>query len=151
MKNNFNTELDFILEELVVEYENQFKGIKFYTEEAPQTIKEEITQKVMDKFGLKDWEINLLYQNLLIDKYIKVIEPLSISFEGLIFRNKGGYTQKEISLNSENLRIQRLENDLNKSTYWLMIFTALLAFGTLVAAWHFGIEVWKFYHSASSH
>lgn len=151
MEKNYNTQLDFVLEELVIAYENQFKGIKFYTEEAPQTIKDEITQKVMNKFGLKDWEINLLYQNLLIDKYIKSLEPLSISFEGLIFRNKGGYTQKNINLNSENIRIQRLEDDLSKTSHWLMIFTALLAFGTLISAWYFAIEIWKYYHSASPH
>lgn len=144
-KFKINTELDFILEELIIAYEDQFKGIKFYTEAAHQSVKDNITQKVMDKFGLKDWEINLLFQKLLIDKYINSVEPLSISFEGLIFRNKGGYTQKEITLNSENLRIQNLENELNKSTYWLMIFTALLAFGTAISAWYFGIEIWKFY------
>lgn len=144
-KFKINTELDFILEELIIAYEDQFKGIKFYTEAAHQSVKDNITQKVMDKFELKDWEINLLFQKLLIDKYINSVEPLSISFEGLIFRNKGGYTQKEIILNSENIRIQNLENELNKSTYWLMIFTALLAFGTAISAWYFGIEIWKFY------
>ena len=146
MEKKYYKELDFILEELTLRYENEFKGIIFHTEGVHQTTKEELTKKLVAKFGLKDWEVNLLFQNLLIDKYIKSIEPLSISFEGLIFRNRGGYTQQFISLNSENLRIQKLENELNKSTYWLMIFTALLAFGTLVAAWHFGIEIWKFYH-----
>lgn len=145
MEKKYYKELDFILEELTLIYENEFKGIKFYTEDIHHTTKDELTKKLHAKFGLKDWEINLLYQNLLIDKYIKSIEPLSISFEGLIFRNKGGYTQQFTSLNSENLRIQNLEKDLNNSTHWLMIFTALLAFGTAISAWYFGIEIWKYY------
>lgn len=149
MEKNYNTELDFILEELIVAYENQFKGIKFYAEDTHKSTKEEISQKVADKFGLKDWEINLLYQNLLIDNNIKSIEPISISMGGLVFRNNGGYTQRDLRLNSENLRIQTVENDLRKSSYGLMIFTALLAFGTLISAWYFAIEIWQFYNSSS--
>ncbi|OFY86159.1 MAG: hypothetical protein A3F72_06815 [Bacteroidetes bacterium RIFCSPLOWO2_12_FULL_35_15] len=147
MEKNYNTELDFVLEELIVAYENQFRGVNFYAEDSHKTIKEEISQKVADKFGLKDWEINLLYQNLLIDNNIKSIEPISISLGGLVFRNNGGYTQRDLRLNSENLRIQTVENDLRKSSRGLMIFTALLAFGTLISAWYFAIEVWKFYNS----
>lgn len=150
MEKNYNTELDFVLEELIVAYENQFRGIKFYAEDVPKTTKEEITEKVTAKFGLKDWEINLLYQNLLIDNNIKSIDPLLISMGGLVFRNNGGYTQRDLRLHSENLRIQTVEDDLRKSSRGLMIFTALLAFGTLISAWHFAIEVWKFYHSSSN-
>lgn len=149
MEKNYNTELDFILEELIVVYENQFRGIRFYAEDTHKTTKEEISQKVTDKFGLKDWEINMLYQNLLIDSNIKSIEPLSISLSGLVFRNNGGYTQRDLRLNSESLRIQTVENDLRKSSYGLMIFTGLLAFGTLISAWYFAIEIWQFYYPAT--
>lgn len=148
MEKNYNAELDFVLEELIVAYEDQFRGIKFYADEVPKTTKEIISQKAIDKFGLKDWEINLLYQSLLIDNNIKSIEPLPISLGGLVFRNNGGYTQKAIRLNSENLRIQTLENDMRKSSYGLMIFTGLLAFGTLISAWYFAIEIWRFYNSS---
>jgi hypothetical protein len=144
---NFNTELDFILEELVTDYENQFKGIKFYSEESHKTIKEEITQKLKTKFGIKEWETDLLYYNLLVDKKIKSIEPLSISLDGLVCLNNGGYTQKHIQLNSENKRIRDLENSAKKNAYRLVIFTALLALGTLIPAWFFAIEIWEFYHS----
>jgi|ERR1035437_3619476 hypothetical protein len=149
MEKNYNTELDFVLEELLVAYENQFNGIKFYSEETPKTLKEEITKRVSDKFRLKEWEINLLYQNLLIDKNIISIEPLSISFEGLVFKNNGGYTQKNINLNSVRLHIQKIENDLGKTSLGLMLFTAIVSFGTMVSAWYFAIEIWKYYHSSS--
>jgi hypothetical protein len=144
---NFNTELDFALEELVIAYENQFKGVKFYSEESHQTIRDEITEKLSRKFDLKEWETDLLYHNLLIDKYIRGIEPLTISLDGLVFINNGGYTQKDIRLNSENLRIRDLENSAKKNSHRLVVFTALLAFGTLIPAWYFAIEIWKYYHS----
>ena len=97
---DFNTELDYILEELVIAYENQFKGIHFYAEESHKTVKEEITQKLKNQFDIKDWETDLLYHNLLLDKYITSFEPLSISLDGLVFINNGGYVQKNIRLKS---------------------------------------------------
>ena len=146
MNNNYNTELDFILEELIKAYENQFKGIKFYQEESQQKLSDEISQKLKIKFGLKDWEIDLLYHNLLIDKYIKSIDLLTISLDGLIFRNNGGYTEKTAKLNSENLRIRQLEESTKKNAFGLVVFTALLAIGTLISAWYFAIEIWIYYH-----
>ena len=143
---DFNTELDYILEELVIAYENQFKGIHFYAEESHKTVKEEITQKLKNQFDIKDWETDLLYHNLLLDKYINSFEPLSISLDGLVFINNGGYIQKNIRLNSENKRIRALENSTRKSAYGLVIFTALLAVGTLIPAWYFALEIWAFYH-----
>lgn len=148
MGKNYNTELDFILDELVIAYENYFKGIQFYSEETHQTTKHELTQKLKDKFGLKDWEINLLFHSLLIDTYVESIDPLTISLNGLVFRNNGGYTQRSIDLNSENLRLQKLESSTLRNAYGLILFTALLAFGTLISAWYFVIEIWKYYHSS---
>ena len=34
MEKNYNKELDFVLEELIIEYKKQFKGIKFYADDA---------------------------------------------------------------------------------------------------------------------
>ncbi len=144
---NYNAELDCVLEELVIAYENQFKGIEFYSEEIHKTVIEEITQKLKNKFELKDWETHLLYHNLLIDGYIKCIEPLSISLDGLVFINNGGYTQKNIDLNSENFRIKDLEESTKKNSQRLVLFTAILAIGTFVPAWYFIIEIWEYYHS----
>ena len=148
---NYKIELDFILKELVTAYENQVKGIKFYSEESHKTIKEEITQKLNAKFGIINWETDLLYHNLLLDKYIKSIDPLLISLDGLVCINNGGYTQKHIRLNLENKRIRDLENSAKKNAYRLVIFTALLALGTLIPAWYFAIEIWEFYHSIKHH
>ena len=148
MESNYNTELDFILEQLIISYENQFKGIKFYSEESRQKLSDEISTKLKAKFGLKDWEIDLLYYNLLTDKYIKNIESPIISLDGLIFRNNGGYTQKYKRLNEENIRIKKLEDNADKNSFRLVLFTALLAIGTLIPAWFFAIEIWKHYHSS---
>ena len=146
MEKNYNAELDFILEELVEAYKNHFKGIKFYSEESHRTTKEEITEKLRTKFNLKDWEVNLLCHNLLIDKYINHIDPLTISLDGVIFIQNGGYTQKALRLNSENLRIQKLEKYSRQNSFGTLLFTGLLAFGTLVSAWYFAIEIWRYYY-----
>jgi hypothetical protein len=146
MELNYDDELDYILEELIMEYENLYKGVKFYTEEDSFSSKENITQKVTEKFGLKEWEVNILYYTLLIDKYVKSVDPLIISLEGLVFRNNGGYVQKKITDEKAKLRIQTIENDFNKYSYYLMIFTAIVAAGTIISAWYFGIEIWRHYH-----
>jgi hypothetical protein len=145
MEKNYNKELDFVLEELITEYKKQFKGIKFYADETPKIVNEEVSKMTEDKFNLKDWEVNLLYHQLLIDQNIVSIEPLVISLGGLLFKNNGGYTQRDIRLNSEKKRIKNLEDEMNRNSFLLMVFTALLAFGTLISAWDFGIEIWKFY------
>jgi hypothetical protein len=151
MENNYDTELDFVLEELIVDYENQFKGIKFYSDEYRKKMSDEIGEKLKIRFGLKDWEIDLLYHNLFMDKYIKSVDSLSISLDGIVFRNNGGYTERRVQRNTENLRIQKLEKSTQKNALGLVIFTALLAIGTLISAWYFGIEIWRYYHSTSVH
>jgi hypothetical protein len=146
MEKNYNKELDFVLEELISEYEKQFKGIKFYTDEAPKIVNEEVRKKTESTFNLKDWEVNLLFHQLLVDQNIVSIEPLVISLGGLLFKHNGGYTQRDLDVNSEKLRIKNLEEEMRRNSLWLMLFTALLAIGTAVGAWDFAIEIWQFYH-----
>lgn len=145
MERDYNIELDFILEELIHQYEALYQSVGFYTGDAPKSIKEEVVDKVTQKFQLKEWEINILLHHLLIDKYIISIDPLHISLEGIVFRSKGGYTKNSVSQQLENIRLKTIETDLKKYSFGLMIFTAILAFGTLISAWFFGIEIWKFY------
>jgi len=147
MEKNYNKELDYILEELVSEYENLYKGLKFYTDEASASTKDIVQQKIKEHFDLKDWEANMLFYTLLLDKNLKSIDPLVISMEGLVFRNNGGYMEKFIKENNEKQRIQRIEDDFKKYSFFLMVFTAIVALGTVVSAWFFGIEIWKFYTS----
>lgn len=145
MEKNYDDEMDFILQELVKEYEQINKGVSFFTEDMPVSIRDKISQKVIEKFNLKEWELNLLYYTLLIDEYLESINPLIISLVGVVFINNGGYVVKKASIQKESLRLEAIQNDLNKYSYGLMLFTAIAAFGTLVAAWHFAIEVYKFY------
>jgi len=145
MEKNYNTELDFILEELIDEYENVYKGVSFYADETFTTTKEKITILVIDKFKLKEWEINLLFYTLLLDKYLKTIDPLTISLEGLVFRNNGGYTRKAELQNRESKRLETIQQDFKKYSFGLMLFTAIVALGTLVSAWYFAIEIIKYY------
>lgn len=145
MEKNYNSELDFILEQLVYEYENVYKGVNFYSDESFTTTKEKITILVVDKFKLKEWEINLLYYTLLLDKNLKTIDPLTISLEGLVFRNNGGYVKKTALQNIETLRLENIQRDFKKYSFGLMLFTAIVAFGTLISAWYFAIEIFKYY------
>ena len=145
MEKNYNAEIDFILEQLIYEYENVYKGVSFYADESFTSTKEKITILVVDKFKLKEWEINLLFYTLLLDKYLKTIDPLTISLEGLVFRNNGGYVKKVEMQNREINRLETIQKDLKKYSLGLMVFTAIVAFGTLVSAWYFAIEVIKYY------
>ena len=145
MEKNYNAELDFILEQLIYEYENVYKGVSFYSDESFTSTKEKITILVVDKFKLKEWEINLLFYTLLLDKYLKTIDPLTISLEGLVFRNNGGYVKKVEMQNREINRIETIQKDFKKYSLGLMVFTAIVAFGTLISAWYFAIEIIKYY------
>ena len=145
MEKNYNVEMDFILEELIKEYENLYKGDSFYTDATPKTTKEKITHKVIEKYHLQEWEIDVLYYTLLIDKYVKSVDPLTISLEGLVFRNNGGYVESAIRKNSESIRLENIQNDFKKYSFGLMIFTAIVALGTLISAWFFAIEILKYY------
>lgn len=145
MEKNYNAEMDFILEELIKEYENINKGVRFYSEEDLLSTNQKISQSVSEKFGLQDWEINVLYYTLLVDKYIKSIDPLTISLEGLVFRNNGGYIKRAISEGREAARLESIQNDFRKYSFGLMIFTAIVAVGTLISAWFFAIEIYKYY------
>lgn len=147
MERNYDVELDYILEELIKEYENMYKGVSFYAEDTRATTKDKITEKVMTKFRLKEWEINILFYKLLIDEYLKSVEPLTISLEGLVFRNNGGYVQKMKSSLLETKRLETIQNDFKKYSFGLMIFTAIVALGTLISAWFFAIEIYKYYFS----
>lgn len=99
MSKDYINELDFILSSLINEYANINEGVKFYQEEAPKTTKETVTETVIKKYGLKEWEINVLFHHLLIDKYIISIDPLTISMEGVIFESTGGYAEKKDAKN----------------------------------------------------
>jgi hypothetical protein len=145
MEKNYNAELDFILEQLIYEYENVYKGVSFYSDESFTSTKEKITILVVDKFKLKEWEINLLFYTLMLDKYLKTIDPLTISLEGLVFRNNGGYVKKVELQNREINRLESIQKDFKIYSFGLMLFTAIVAFGTLISAWYFAIEIIKYY------
>ena len=85
----------------------------------------------------------MLFHRLLIDKQIISIEPLTISLDGIVFKGKGGYTEKSKLDDLENIRIKMIESDLKKSSYGLMIFTGVVAIGTIISAIYFALEIWR--------
>ena len=147
MAKNYNKELDYILEELIHEYENHYKGLTFYTEEISYSTKDKISTDVGAKFKLEEWKINILYYTLLVDNHLKSIDPLTISLNGLVFRNNGGYIESQINKEKEKRKIEQIDMDFKKNQYQLVVFTAFVALGTLISAWFFSIEIWKYYHA----
>ncbi len=145
MNKNYNVELDYILEQLIVEYENIYKGVKFYADDKLISTSDKISQRLIDKFGLKEWEINVLFSTLYIDKFVKSIDPLTISLEGLVFFNNGGYVEKAELKIKDAIRMELMQKEMKKYSLGLMIFTAIVAFGTLISAWFFAIEIIKHY------
>jgi hypothetical protein len=145
MDSNYDTQMDFILEELIKEYENLYKGVNFYSGDHHQTAKEIVTKKVITQHGLKEWEINVLYYTMFINNHIKSIDPLTISLEGLVFRNNGGYQVKSKMKKQESERLERIQNDFKKYSFGLMIFTAIVALGTIISGVYFAIEIIKYF------
>jgi hypothetical protein len=47
--------------------------------------------------------------------------------------------------NRESNRIETIQKDFKKYSLGLMVFTAIVAFGTLISAWYFAIEIIKYY------
>ena len=142
---NYDNEMDYILLELVEEYDELYKGVGFFSEDLPASTKDKISKKTMEKFGIKEWELNVMFYTLLIDKYLKSVDPLIISLEGLVFVNNGGYVQKQLNIRKEEEKLATIQKNLNRYSYGLMIFTAIVAFGTLISAWYFAIEVYRYY------
>ena len=137
MAKNYTEELDFILDSLINEYENINEGVKFYEGEAPKTTKEKVTEMVVGKYNLKEWEINVLFHRLLIDKQIIIIEPLTISLDGIVFKvrenskviNKTIYLA--VGLNKQGLKeVLGMWLGKNESAaFWLGVLTDLKARG----------------------
>ena len=145
MNKNYDAELDYILEQLVKAYEDLYNGISFYSDDDLKSTKDTVTKNVMQKFGLKDWEIHLLYYTLFIDTHIKSIDPLTISLGGLVFRNNGGYSERTKTKLLEAQRLENIQNAFRKDSLGLMIFTAIVAFGTMISAFYFALEVYRYF------
>ena len=60
MEKNYDDEMDFILQELVKEYEQINKGVSFFSEDVPVSTRDKISKKVIERFQVKEWELNLL-------------------------------------------------------------------------------------------
>jgi len=136
MKKDYDIELDFIIDELVIAYENYFKQFIDHLAPSHETTKGVITQKLKDKFDLKDWEIQLLFENLLSNGHISGIDPLIISYQGLILINNGGYIQQKKDKLSEKRRIIRNDRLLANGTVVLAIGTIGLLIWEILIHWN---------------
>ena len=101
------------------------------------------------KDGYADFEnVNMGVSALSYPEVDTYIRYFFATFEGkFLISMEGGYQGLHLRQHAESIRLAKLEKldraNRNAQT-WL---TVLIAFGTLVAAVYYGIEVWKFYHS----
>jgi hypothetical protein len=145
MDKNYDKPLDFILEELIKASEVENKGIRFVSEDQQISLKKQISNLLKKQFNLHDSEINILFYTLLIDDYVKSIDPPMITLEGIVFHNKGGYVEATSLKKNESNRLDAIQQDFKKYAYGLMLFTAIVAAGTIVSAWYFAIEIYEYY------
>lgn len=119
MRKNYNKEIDFALGELLKAYEDHWKAIKdAFGEEAEQT-HTKVSNSLKQKFGLKEWEVRIVFDYLEEEKYVKSIEPMIISQKGVVLALNGGITEK---LSKENLRKNR-----QIAETWLLVIGSLSA------------------------
>lgn len=96
------------------------------------------------KVVVTDNELNLILNKLSKDEFITIKQAFtnspivfilySITFEGLVFYQQGGYAAQ--------IRKDSLQRKTQKILFW---FTGIVAVGTLIAAFYYSIEIWKFY------
>ncbi|SRR6266498_3277027 len=71
------------------------------------------------------------------------------TYEGILMDHLKGYRQKYLDSNlaarlqNQAYRIQKTQTAIQIG---IAVLTFVLAVGTLIAAWYYGIEIWKFYH-----
>ena len=145
MDKNYDKPLDFILEELIKASEVENRGIRFVSQEQQITLKKQISDLLKKQFNLQESDINILFYTLLIDEHVKSIDPPTITLEGIVFHNKGGYVESTKRKTFETNRLDAIQQDFKKYAYGLMLFTAIVAAGTIVSAWYFAIEIYAFY------
>lgn len=96
-------------------------------------------------------EINIL-NKLKQDKFSDYIEKENgrklwyITFEGIMFLRRGGYSGQQIRRDAENIRVETLERNQRVNANRMIYLTIILAVGTSIAAWYYGIEICKSYH-----
>lgn len=99
------------------------------------------------KLNISTSKLHLILNKLAKDELIIITElgphtVYNISFEGLIFHQQGGYSQK---LFNDTL-LKRQEESNRRTQRILFWFTGIVAFGTLIAAFYYSVELWKFFH-----
>ena len=132
--NNYTDNLDKIIEFL---YENQ----------SNPKMMGDIEKEVFG--GDRSINVDGLVKFLESEGYIdnKGNSLLFLSFRGIILKECGGYKQKIINQNAENVRLENIESRAMVNRKTVTFLTWVIAAGTFVAAVYYGIEVWKFYQS----
>ena len=70
----------------------------------------------------------------------------SISFDGKLFIEQGGYTQQAIRRNAESIRVETLERFQKATADRMTYLTIILAAGALIAALYYLVELYWKYH-----
>ena len=98
-------------------------------------------------FELSEGTLRLIINKLIKDENVffeqhDSVKVYKITFEGLVFQKQGGYKQQLL-----NDTLQKRQEDSNRKTQTILFwFTGIVAVGTLIAAFYYSIEIWKFYY-----
>lgn len=102
-------------------------------------------------------ELRQILQELITEKYVaeegtypiddvNSIQQFTLTFKGEKFIDQNGYVQQTANNLLHQRKIHDLEYFQKVQSKVLVVLTALIAFGTLIAAVYYSMEIWRFYH-----
>jgi hypothetical protein len=103
-----------------------------------------ILDKLIDDGYAKKHLINRVDLNTNETK--KNVVHYEITLSGKSFLHKGGYVGDAERINAENIRLEKIERNQRRNQNWMTLLTAAFAFGTLVSAFYYLIEIWRFFY-----
>lgn len=100
-------------------------------------------------------DINLYLQILIDDKFVDIdtsANPLSvkINLKGILHLKGNGYIGQFNRRHAESIRLEAVESSAKANRTFQTWLTFFVALGTLIAAWYYITELYKFYHSCCS-
>ncbi len=99
----------------------------------------------LPKYSLNS--IKPIVQKLIKDGYIQQEgDAYSITFEGKLFVQKGGYTQQAKNDSAESIRLDKIDIAQKNFRYIQNGLLILVAVGTLAAGAYYVIEIGKHFH-----
>ncbi|MES2329730.1 MAG: hypothetical protein V4539_09015 [Bacteroidota bacterium] len=122
----------------------------------------QVTQRMSndEHFSFLMFDLQMVVEKLIEDKNVTTIElkPTNLNtgesklvthykptFKGMYLIETGGYQELDRLSRAEKIRLDKVELATKVNRRTTTRLTVIIAVGTAIAAWYYGIEVWKFY------